>query len=273
MTLTTSPNLSHHYRSLFISDLHLGAKACRSDRILDFLKWNTAETIYLVGDVFDNPRISGLGNTMADDAVVKSLIAKASNGQRIVYIAGNHDNLSRQACSNFLGSVEILDWLIHLTADGQRFLVIHGDCFDMVVQHAKWLTTLGRHIDHAIRHLNDILNRARRSRGMHDWSMMKTITARMNFLVTRGEPFTRRVTVLVDEHAANGIICGHFHSPEIHQKFGIVYANCGDWLDNCTAIGENDDGQLHVLSWTTPDVQPAKMQVQSVTEAVHGLRA
>jgi UDP-2,3-diacylglucosamine pyrophosphatase LpxH len=257
MGLVDSQNLRRHFRSLFISDLHLGSKACQTELILNFLMKNEADTIYLVGDVFDSPRRESTGGGGSGEAVARKLRAESAAGRRVVYIAGNHDNLSRRACSELLGNTEIVDRVVHLTPDARRLLVIHGDCFDLVAQHARWLTALGCRFDHSIRSANFRVNKFRRFLGLRDWHFMKAITAYVNFLVARGERFSRSVKSLALEHMADGIICGHFHSAEIHQRFGLVYANCGDWLDSCTAIAERVDGGLEVLNWTTP---PAPQQ-------------
>jgi UDP-2,3-diacylglucosamine pyrophosphatase LpxH len=242
------PDSKRHFRSLFISDIHLGAKSCRADRLLDFLSCHDAEVLYLVGDIFDNRQGTKCNWSQYHDAVVQNLIARVKKGQRIIYIPGNHDHLSSRHYGKYFGCIEIVDRLIHTAADGKRFLVIHGDCFDILVQHAEWLTSIGGRVDRVVRALNELLNKARRSRGLLDWCFMEAIVSCVNRFVKQGNLFESRVTALVHEHAADGVICGHFHSAEIHRKFGIVYANCGDWVDSCTAIAENANGELQVIS-------------------------
>jgi UDP-2,3-diacylglucosamine pyrophosphatase LpxH len=256
VAISNVPNSQRRFRSLFISDIHLGAKGCRADRLLDFLSCHDAEVIYLVGDIFDNQQRIQCNWSADHDAIVQNLITKVKKGQRIVYIPGNHDQLPRRQYGKYFGCIDVIDRFLHTAADGKRFLVIHGDCFDMIVQHAKWLASIGRLVDRVVRALNELLNKARRSRGLLDWCFMDAIIPRVNRLITQGDLFESRVASLVHEHAADGVICGHFHSAEIHQKFGIVYANCGDWIDSCTAIAENADGELQVISSKTQYAPP-----------------
>ena len=165
-----------------------------------------------------------------------------------------------------MGDIEIREWAVHVAADGKTYLVIHGDCFDVVTRHFEWLTVVGGRIDRAIRHFNQYLNSLRRWRGREDFQIMKAVTAQIGSLVSHRKGFARRVRSLVDQHAARGIICGHLHRAEIHQRFGIVYANCGDWIDSCTAIAETEDGELEVLTWQSV-IQPLLQRSEAPAEA------
>jgi UDP-2,3-diacylglucosamine pyrophosphatase LpxH len=255
------------FRSLFLSDTHLGAKGCRADRLLDFLNSHDAEVIYLVGDIFDNRQPFRSNWSPVHDAVVQNLLSKVREGQRIVYLPGNHDEVFRRHYGVYFDCIEVVERALHTAADGKRYLVLHGDCFDVVVKHLRWLSWIGGHIDGAVRSLNAVLNRGRRLCGLADWSLMEIILSRLNRLITRGDRFEHRLTALAREHAAAGVICGHLHSAAIHEEFGVVYANCGDWIDSCTAIAEDADGRLQIIGWKNPQSAPVPQEFLSEAEA------
>ncbi len=256
---------------MFLSDTHLGAKGCRADRLLDFLTWHDAETIYLVGDIFDNRHPLRSNWSPAHDAVIQDLMGKVRDGARIVYVPGNHDEVFRRHYGVYFDRIEVVESALHRAADGKRYLVVHGDCFDVVIEHALWLARIGARIDGAVRALNEALNRVRRRRGLADWSLMENMLARINRLITRGDLFEQRLTALAREHAAEGVICGHFHSPTIHERFGVTYANCGDWVETCTAIAEDAGGRLQVINWKDAHMAPILHDLSSDTEAASTL--
>jgi UDP-2,3-diacylglucosamine pyrophosphatase LpxH len=248
----SAPYARKRHRSLFMSDMHLGASHCRSDRIVDFLTSHDAETIYLVGDIFDKGFGIGSNWTPGHDSVLRVLMGRVREGRRIVFIPGSHDDAFRRHYGVYFDQIEIAESAVHVAASGERYLVVHGDCFDVVAMNARWLATFGGHVDHALRHVNALLNRARRPFGLADWSLMDMILPRLNMLVTRGDLFGRRVKALAARHGADGVICGHFHRAEIHEKFGVPYINCGDWTDCCTALAEDFDGRMRLIDWKNP---------------------
>jgi UDP-2,3-diacylglucosamine pyrophosphatase LpxH len=255
------------FRSLFLSDTHLGAKGCRADRLLDFLRRHDAEVIYLVGDIFDNEQPIRSNWSPVHDAVVQNLMNKVRQGGRIVYVPGNHDEAFRRHYGVYFNCIEVVERALHTAADGKRYLVVHGDCFDVVVSHARWLARIGNHVDGAVRSLNAILNKARRLCGLADWSLMEIILSHVNRLITGGERLKHGLTALARGHAASGVICGHFHRAAIHEEFGVVYANCGDWIESCTAIAEDADGHLQIINWKNPKTAPIHHEFISEAEA------
>ncbi len=259
---------ARRFRTLFLSDTHLGRKGCRADRLLDFLESHDAGLIYLVGDIFDNRRrVQSNIWSPTHDAVIQNLMGKVRNGTRIVYVPGNHDAIFRRHYGVYFDCIEVVESALHTAADGKRYLVIHGDCFDVVIKHALWLSSVGGRIEDVVRGLNGALNRLRRWRGLADWSLTETILARVNHLVTRGDLFQERLATLVLRSGAEGVICGHFHSAAIHQEFGVAYVNCGDWLENCTAVAEDSAGRLQIISWKHPRTAPQPHEFSPEAEA------
>lgn len=248
------------FRSLFLSDTHLGAKGCRADRLLDFLTRHDADMIYLVGDIFDSWQTFQPRWSPVHDAVLQNLMGKVRKGGRIVYVPGNHDRVLPRHHGVYFDSVEVVERVLHTAADGTRYLIVHGDCFDVVSTHAPWLSRIGGHVDRAMRAADTVLNRVTRFLGLTDWSLLEKMLSRVNRMITRGDLFGRRLATMAREHAAAGVICGHFHSAAIHREFGVLYANCGDWLENCTAIAEDDHGRLHLIAWkgSSPVTNPCE---------------
>jgi UDP-2,3-diacylglucosamine pyrophosphatase LpxH len=240
------------FRSLFISDTHLGAKGCRADLLLDFLRCHDAEVIYLVGDIFDNWQPLRSNWSPVHDAIIQNLIGKARAGCRIVYLPGNHDEVFRRHYGFYFDCIEVVERTLHTAADGKRYLVLHGDCFDLVVSRARWLSRIGSPHGGALRSAHALINRIRGALGLAEWSLRENVRSRVNIMVTRWRRFEQRLTAAAHEHGASGVICGHFHSATLRAASDIVYANCGDWIESCTAIAEEADGRLLVISWKTP---------------------
>ncbi len=248
MSESTKP---HRYRALFISDVHLGTWGCQSDLLLDFLKHNDADTFYLVGDMIDGWRLkSSWYWPQAHNDVVQKLLRKGRKGTRIVYLPGNHDEFLRDYYGTHFGGIEVVETAIHTAADGKRYLVIHGDVFDVVVRHAKWLAFLGDGAYTTALTLNTYLNKARRRLGLTYWSLSQWAKLKVKNAVNYIGKFEEAVADEAKRHQVDGVICGHIHHAAIHDQFGVRYVNCGDWVESCTAIAEHEDGRLEIISWT-----------------------
>jgi len=239
------------FRTLFISDVHLGTKGCQADRLLDFIRHHDAETIYLVGDIVDGWALrSSWYWPQAHNDVVQKFLRKARKGARIVYVPGNHDEFLRDYYGVHFGGVEMVKEAIHTAADGLRYLVIHGDHFDLVVTQARWLALLGsKAYDIAIL-VNRIFNALRRRFGFPYWSLSQWAKHKVKNAVNYIGQFEKTLAEEAHRHGADGVICGHIHHAVIHDEFGIRYVNCGDWVESCSAIGEHFDGRLELLVWT-----------------------
>jgi UDP-2,3-diacylglucosamine pyrophosphatase LpxH len=239
-----------HMRTLFLSDIHLGTRGSQADLLLDFLKWHDAETIYLVGDIVDGWRLKkGWYWPQAHNDVVQKLLRKARKGARLVYIPGNHDEFLRDYLGMHLGGVELVDRAIHETADGKRLLVIHGDQFDVVVRHAKWLAYLGDQAYDFALALNTVVSKVRRKLGFEYWSLSAWAKLKVKNAVSFIGAFEQALLTEARRVGADGVVCGHIHHAAIRDDRDIRYINTGDWVESCTAIVEHHDGRIEMVRW------------------------
>jgi UDP-2,3-diacylglucosamine pyrophosphatase LpxH len=239
------------YRTLFISDVHLGAKGCQADRLLDFLRWHEADTIYLVGDIVDGWQLrSGWYWPQAHNDVVQKILRKARKGARVVYVPGNHDEFLRDYYGTHFGGIEVTETAIHEGADGRRYLVIHGDMFDFVVTQARWLALVGDHAYEFAILVNRWFNAARRRLGFPYWSLSRWAKLKVKNAVNYIGAFEKTLSAEAERHGVDGVICGHIHCAAIHDNFGLRYINCGDWVESCTAVVEHLDGRFEIITWT-----------------------
>jgi UDP-2,3-diacylglucosamine pyrophosphatase LpxH len=247
------PAVPRHVRTLFLSDFHLGTRGCQSDLLLDFLRVHDAETIYLVGDIVDGWRLRRSWYwTQAHNDVAQKLLRKVRKGARIVYIPGNHDEFLRDYLGTHFGGIEVMDSCVHETADGRRLLVIHGDQFDMVVRHARWLAYFGDHAYDFALWINTHLNRARRLLGFPYWSLSAWAKLKVKNAVSFIGAFEQALSGEARKQGVDGVVCGHIHHAALREMAGILYVNAGDWVESCTAIAENHDGSLEIIRWTRP---------------------
>lgn len=239
------------YRALFISDVHLGSKGCQAHLLLDFLKYNRADTIYLVGDIIDGWRLKKHWYWPQEhNDVVQRFLQASRKGTKVIYLPGNHDEFLRDYLGTQFGDVFIEDQIIHETADNRCFLVIHGDQYDVVVRHHKWLAVLGdRAYVFAIK-VNTILNKIRRKLGLSYWSLSAWAKMKVKSAVNFVGEFEKALCVEADRNNVDGVICGHIHHAVMHRDYGIEYVNTGDWVESCTAVGELEDGTLEIIKWT-----------------------
>jgi UDP-2,3-diacylglucosamine pyrophosphatase LpxH len=239
------------YRALFLSDIHLAARACRSEDLLSFLQAHDAGIIYLVGDVIDFWRLRrGPSWRPSQTEAVKELLAKAQSGTRIIYIPGNHDSEMRAFAGTALGSIEVHLRALHETAGGRRFLVIHGDEFDAVINNALWLAILGDIAYDIAAGANTVLNWFRRGLGLSYWSLSAFLKYRVKRAVNHAGNFEMKLAAAAREAGATGVICGHIHHAAMHTIDGIQYVNTGDWVESGTAVAEHADGRLEIIRWT-----------------------
>jgi UDP-2,3-diacylglucosamine pyrophosphatase LpxH len=251
---------------LFLSDVHLGTRGCQAERLLDFLRRHEAETIYLVGDIVDGWALqSSWYWPQPHNDVVQKLLRRARKGTRIVYVPGNHDEFLRGYYGTHFGGVEVVEHLIHHGADGRRYLVIHGDVFDLVVMQARWLALLGdKAYDFAIA-ANRAFNAVRRRLGFPYWSLSQWAKLRVKNAVSFIGAFEKTLAAEAARHHADGVICGHIHHAVVHDDFGLRYINCGDWVESCTAVAEHHDGRFEIITWTETDSR--ERQPSTVREA------
>jgi len=242
--------LRRRYRAIWISDVHLGTRGCKAEFLLDFLNSVETQTLYLVGDIFDGWRMKKSWYwPSSHSAVVQAILKKARKGTRVVYVPGNHDEILRAYTGVHFCDIEVVEHTVHTTADGRRFLVLHGDRFDGVVKYAKWLALLGDWAYNIMISLNNWLNLARRKLGFGYWSLSAYLKFKVKNAVQFIDDFERTVAAEAKRHAVDGVICGHIHHAEHRDIQGVTYVNDGDWVESCTALVEHTSGRMEILNW------------------------
>jgi UDP-2,3-diacylglucosamine pyrophosphatase LpxH len=238
-------------RSIFISDVHLGFKGCQAQYLLDFLRRVECDTVYLVGDIIDLWALSrSFYWPQAHNDVIRTLLGKAKHGTRVVYVPGNHDRIFRDHDGLVMGNVEILREAVHQTADGRRFLILHGDEFDSIVRASPWLESLGSHAYSIALTANRYVNAVRQRCGYPYWSLAAFMKHKVKNAVQYISGFEKALAAAARERGLDGVICGHIHRAEITEIDGITYCNDGDWVESCTALVEDFGGRLSLLRWT-----------------------
>jgi UDP-2,3-diacylglucosamine pyrophosphatase LpxH len=238
------------FRTIWISDTHLGTPGCNADLLWDFLHSVKCDTLYLVGDIIDGWRLKrGFYWPTRHNDIVRRVMKMAKKGTRVVYIPGNHDEVLRDFVGLSFGGIEILAEAVHETADGRRLLVLHGDEFDGVVLYARWLAVLGDHAYALLLKLNVWFNAARRGLGLPYWSLSAHLKHRVKRAVEFISRYEEAVAHAAELRGADGVVCGHIHSAEIRQMGRITYYNDGDWVESCTALVEHADGRMELLDW------------------------
>jgi UDP-2,3-diacylglucosamine pyrophosphatase LpxH len=238
------------FRTVWISDIHLGTRGCNAVLLLDFLRSIECETLYLVGDIVDGWRLrKGWYWPDAHNEVVRRILKLAHKGTRVVLVAGNHDEMLRPYAGMTFGGVEVALEAIHTTADGRRLLVTHGDAFDVVVLYHRWLAFQGDAAYTLLLQLNVVLNRMRRRLHLPYWSLSSYLKKRVKNAVAFIGEFEEAVAHAARERGVDGVVCGHIHSAEIRQIGSVTYYNDGDWVESCTALVEAADGTMSLLDW------------------------
>jgi UDP-2,3-diacylglucosamine pyrophosphatase LpxH len=235
-------------RTVWISDLHLGTPGCQARALLDFLRDTQCQTLYLVGDIIDGWQLRRSWYwPQAHNDVVQKLLRKARKGTRVVFVPGNHDEFARHFVSHTFGGIEVVEDCMHLTADGRRLWITHGDLFDGVVQCARWLALAGDMAYEFSLKVNRWLNRARARLGLPYWSLSKVLKHKVKRAVSYIDDFEAAVAREAKRRGAHGVVCGHIHHAEMREIDGVLYCNDGDWVESLTALVEHHDGQLEII--------------------------
>lgn len=238
------------YRTIWISDIHLGTKGCNADLLIDFLDSTDSETMYLVGDIIDGWRMKKRFYWPAEhNDVVWRVLKRAKRGTDIVYIPGNHDEMFRQFTGLDFGGVQIRRKAIHETADGRRLLVLHGDEFDAVMLSHRWLAHLGDLAYETLMGLNRMVSAARRWLDLPYWSLSKMAKHKVKNAVEFISKFEEVVAEEAEKRGVDGVVCGHIHTADMRRFGRIAYYNDGDWVEGCTALVEHFDGRMEILHW------------------------
>ncbi|HZV11146.1 MAG TPA: UDP-2,3-diacylglucosamine diphosphatase [Novosphingobium sp.] len=238
------------YRTVWISDIHLGTRGCNAVMLVEFLKSIETDTIYLVGDIIDGWRLSrGWYWPDAHNEVIRRILKMAHRGTRVVFVCGNHDEMLRPYAGLTFGGVELVLECIHETVDGRRLLVTHGDAFDAVVLYHRWLAFLGDKAYSAMMRVNVVFNGIRRRMKLPYWSLSAYLKKRVKNAVQFIGRFEEAVAHAAIERGVDGVVCGHIHSAEIREIEGITYYNDGDWVESCTALVEDVAGVISIVDW------------------------
>ncbi|MGV3575634.1 MAG: UDP-2,3-diacylglucosamine diphosphatase [Devosia sp.] len=256
-------------RALFLSDVHLGMKPTRVKQLIDFLRLHDAETIYLVGDILDGWRLAKAWHWPEEyNVLAQILLDKATAGTRVIYLPGNHDEFLREYLGTYFGEIELVDRTIHTSATGRTYLVIHGDQFDVVVMNAKWLAHVGDWAYNFALRVNIAINWVRRRLGLQYWSLSAWAKQKVKNAVSVIGRFEEALVHEAKESGVHGVICGHIHFADMHDRLGIHYINTGDWVESCTAVAENHDGEFELIKWTEMVVgEPRRAKIRRpVTE-------
>ncbi len=245
-------------RTVFLSDTHLGCRYARAESLLEFLNSVEPDRLYLVGDIIDGWRLRK--SWFWDDtytSIVRRILELLDRGTQVYYTPGNHDEFLRQFVRD-LGMVSLSDEFIHVTADGQRLLVIHGDQFDTVVRHARWLSLVGDVGYNFLLWVNGIFNACRRRLGFGYWSLSAYIKHKVKQATSAIARFEDAVVRHARDRQCDGVVCGHIHTPTIHERNGLMYYNTGDWVESCTALVEQFNGDLQLIRWSGDGHRPPR---------------
>ena len=242
------------YRTIWISDVHLGTRGCNAAMLIDFLDRTDSETMYLVGDIIDGWRLKKKFYWPAEhNDIVWRIMKRAKRGTRIVYIPGNHDEMFRQFTGLNFGGVEIRRAAFHDTADGRRLMVLHGDEFDAVMLSQRWLAFVGDWAYATAMRLNVVVNGVRRMLGLPYWSLSKAAKHKVKNAARFIGKYEELVAHAAGERGVDGVVCGHIHTAESrifeHEGRAIEYWNDGDWVEGCNALVEHFDGRMEILNW------------------------
>jgi UDP-2,3-diacylglucosamine pyrophosphatase LpxH len=242
------------YRTIFISDVHLGTRDCKANQLNNFLKHNTCDTLYLVGDIIDAWKIqqNKWRWRQSHSNVIRRILGHAKRGTAIIYVAGNHDEFLRPLIPYGIGfgHINIVNQAEHKGVDGRRYLVVHGDLFDGITRLAPWISFLGDKAYDFVLGLNSKFNWFRHKMGFGYWSLSLYLKRRVKKAVDFVFQFEKNLATYCRKRGFDGVICGHIHHAEIKDIDGITYMNDGDWVESMTALVEHWDGTWEIVTWT-----------------------
>ena len=251
-----------YYRSIFISDVHLGFSGCSAEYLLDFLRSTSCDYLFLVGDIIDIWQMKKrIFWPQAHNDVIRTILGKAKHGTKIIYIPGNHDELLRDFDQMVLGNLEIHNKYIYITNDGKRFLLLHGDEFDCIVMNSRTLALIGSALYEMLLNANTLVNFFRRKLGFSYWSLARVLKHKVKRAVKYISNFEKILVHEARKHDVDGLISGHIHRAAIERINDVIYCNCGDWVESCTALVENPDGAMELIHWTQEKESIKKLDV------------
>ena len=238
-------------RTVFLSDIHLGTRACQAERLLDFLREHPAEKLFLIGDIIDFWSMSrSIHWSAMQNTVVQKVLRRARHGEEVIFIPGNHDEALRDYVGVIFGDIRVEREWVHETADGRKFLLVHGDEFDQVTRYHKWIAVLGDIGYNLLVRINLWLSWCRRKLGISGyWSLAGYAKRKVKSALEFIFDFEQSVIHAARTRGLDGVVCGHIHWAALREVDGLTYMNCGDWVDSCTAIVVHLDGRLELIQW------------------------
>jgi len=252
------------FRAIWISDVHLGTTGCQAARLLEFLRATESQTLYLVGDIIDGWQLKRRWYwDQTHNNVVQTVLKKAKKGTEVIFVPGNHDEVARQFIDLDFGGIRVRDELVHVTAKGKRMLVLHGDRFDGVIACAKWLAYVGDSLYTMVLKFNQVYNSWRARAGLPYWSLSQYLKLKVKNAVSYISSFEHALAAEAKKKGLDGVICGHIHKAEIREIDGITYCNDGDWVESLSALVEDLDGELRLVSWQ--EIMGLQKQSHAVT--------
>lgn len=262
---------SRKYRTVWISDVHLGTPGCKAEFLADFLKHVECETLYLVGDIIDGWKLRSTWYWPQEHTnVLRKVLTKAQRGTKVIYVTGNHDEFLRKFVHFGLsaGNLHLVNEAVHETADGRKLLVLHGDMFDAITRHHKWVALAGDLAYEAMMHANHHFNRVRRVLGMRYWSLSAFAKNSVKNAVNIVSQFEDSVAHECHRRGLDGVVCGHIHHAEMRRMHGVEYLNCGDWVESCTALAEDFNGRIEIVRWVQIDHLNESPRVTPIRKAI-----
>jgi UDP-2,3-diacylglucosamine pyrophosphatase LpxH len=255
-------------RSVFISDVHLGTRACQAERLVEFLRAYSAENLFMVGDIVDFWAMKReVRWTQAQNTVVQKILRRARHGENVYFIPDNHDEALREHIGIRLGDIALVGEHVHTMANGKRYLILHGDEFDQVTRYHRWVAVLGDIAYNGLVRINVWLSWLRRRLDIPGyWSLAGYAKRKVKIAVSFVGDFESSVARSVRERGLDGVICGHIHVAAMRKVDGIDYVNCGDWVDSCTAIVEHHDGRLELIEWEKSGAEPLSDELALVLQ-------
>tara|TARA_E500000081_G_scaffold126276_1_gene133357 strand:+ start:679 stop:1485 length:807 start_codon:yes stop_codon:yes gene_type:complete len=249
--MKNSGNSDSHYKTIWLSDIHLGTKGCQAEKLLDFLYEYSCDKIYLVGDIIDGWRLSqNFYWPQSHSNVVRRLLSFSKKGTEIIFITGNHDEFLRSFSPLNLGNIKVLDEAVHTTEDGKEILVIHGDQYDVVTKYSRSIAVLGSVGYEMLMTFNRFWNVIRKIFGYKNyWSLSAFVKYKVKSAVNFISDFEETLALACKKKGYEGVISGHIHHAEIRKIHGIDYMNCGDWVESCTALVEKQDGVIEIIQY------------------------
>ena len=241
------------YRTIWISDLHLGSTQCHADVLLDFLKHNDSEKLYLVGDIIDFWALSKrMYWPTAHNTIIQKILRKARHGTKVIYIPGNHDDNVREYDGYVFGEILVKNSDVHTTASGQNFLVVHGDEYDTIARYHQWIAKLGSKGYDLLLEANRWLRAFRRLFGFTShFSLAAYVKYKVKNAVQFISDYEESIVATLRQEKLDGVVCGHIHHAELKDMGGFLYVNTGDFVESCSAIVEHQDGSLELLEWAS----------------------